>query len=66
MLEEFIDGPYGYVLSGMVYPQNAEWDDAALEALRELPFPVPYVTNFTREGYVTVEFSRDIQYRDDL
>ena len=34
LLDEFKDGPYGYILSGESYPLNGKWDPAAIEALQ--------------------------------
>ena len=50
------------MLSGEVFVTHEE----EVEALKSIPFPLPYVTGFDKYGFVDVAFSHKIESRVDL
>lgn len=53
---------FGYLLSGEVFAQAEE----EIEALKEIPFPVPYITNFDVYGNLEIGFTARVKDRIDL
>ena len=54
---------YSYLLSGEVFVTHEE----EVKILKdEIPFPLPYLTNFDKFGYIDIQFNHKVEERDDI